>query len=267
LGLTNNPPVATEETIIRAWTGVRLLDLANAYATLARGGVYLPVRPLRKAIDTAGRSIHLPASEPRRVMPQRIARLVTDILADPNARLGTFGPNSSLRLPFPVAAKTGTSKGFRDNIAVGYTPRVTVAVWVGNFDGSSMQGVSGVTGAGPLFHRVMKAAHRRYDSPDDRFAPLDAGFEHARICTLSGLLATEHCPHRRREVFLEGTKPTRTCDIHQTLRIDKRNGLLAGRDCPEDQVEEVTFERFPSRFRSWAKAAHRHIPPARWSPL
>ena len=58
------------------------------------------------------------------------------MLADDRARVGAFGERSALDLPFPVAAKTGTSKGFRDNWAVGYTREVTVAVWVGNFDGA-----------------------------------------------------------------------------------------------------------------------------------
>ncbi|HPB98634.1 MAG TPA: penicillin-binding protein 1C, partial [Polyangiaceae bacterium] len=126
---------------------VRLIDLANAYATLARGGVLKPIRALTGIKDSRGEEIPIPVSEEKPVISGAIARIITDILADRHARLAAFGPNSALELPFPVAAKTGTSKGFRDNLAVGYTPKATVAVWVGNFDGSPMNGVSGVTGA------------------------------------------------------------------------------------------------------------------------
>lgn len=113
---------------------VRLIDLANAYATLARGGEMLPVRALVRAKGDRGEAIELPEAERHRVIPETIARVLTDILSDPNARLASFGPDSVLELPFAAAAKTGTSKGFRDNLTIGYTPRVTVAVWVGNFD-------------------------------------------------------------------------------------------------------------------------------------
>jgi penicillin-binding protein 1C len=135
---------------------VTLLELAGAYATLARGGVTRPLRFLKgEEGDLVAR-----AGLERRVMPPEIAAVLGDVLADRNARLASFGERSALELPFDVAAKTGTSKGFRDNWTVGYTREVTVAVWVGNFDGSPMEGVSGITGAAPIFRAVMDAAMR-----------------------------------------------------------------------------------------------------------
>ena len=71
----------------------------------------------------------------------------------------TFGVDSNLHWDFPVACKTGTSTDFRDNWAIGYTPEFTVGVWVGNFDGRPMLGVSGVTGAGPLLHEIFERLH------------------------------------------------------------------------------------------------------------
>ncbi|HLM76605.1 MAG TPA: penicillin-binding protein 1C, partial [Polyangiaceae bacterium] len=139
---------------------VRLLELANAYATLARSGVLLPVRAVREARSPDGSVLPLPAAEPTRILDEAKAYLIADILSDNNARLASFGDNSALELPFPAAVKTGTSKGFRDNLTVGFTPEITVAVWVGNFNGSPMEGVSGVTGAGPLFRDAMLAASR-----------------------------------------------------------------------------------------------------------
>lgn len=125
--------------------GVRLLELTNAFAMLARGGNFL--------------ECHWIAGEPDtptiRRFDETACRLVTDILCDNDARVDTFGWFSPLRLPFPTAVKTGTSSDYRDNWCVGYTPEFTVGVWVGNFDGSAMQNVSGVTGAGPIFHDLM----------------------------------------------------------------------------------------------------------------
>src|SRR5207237_1027889 len=66
--------------------------------------------------------------------------------------------DNALRLPFATAAKTGTSKGYSDNWTIGFTRERTVAVWAGNFDGTPMIQVSGITGAGPIFKRVITRA-------------------------------------------------------------------------------------------------------------
>ncbi len=133
---------------------VRLVELANIFATLARGGGWKPVRLLKNAPPGPG----IPAPESGRANYW----LLADILADNAARAGAFGVNSKLRFDFPVACKTGTSTDFRDNWALGFTPEFTVGVWVGNFDGSPMREVSGVTGAAPIMHDVMSYMRRRF---------------------------------------------------------------------------------------------------------
>ena len=166
---------------------VRLLDLANAYRTLANEGVRTPVRWRLEA----------PSEATTRVMPVLETRLLTDILSDPVARVPAFGRHNVLSLPFPAAVKTGTSVDFTDNWTVGFTSEVTVAVWVGNFDGRPMKGVSGVTGAGTLWHRVMRAAMQ------DR---------RPRSLSTAGLVPTQlcrdvTCAHRYHELFVPGTEP------------------------------------------------------------
>ena len=168
----NRPPEFYGLGIALGGGEVTLLELANAYSALARGGLVKPVvfatRPFLKS-DT----------KISRALPENIAYILTDILADNAARAEAFGLNSSLYFSFPAAAKTGTSKDYKDNFAVGYTPRVTVAVWAGNFDASPMQKVSGITGAGPIMHDVLVFANSKYPSgnfirPDDVLS--------ARIC-------------------------------------------------------------------------------------
>ncbi len=127
---------------------VRLLELANAYATLARLGLHQPWSLLPG--DQA---------KPVRILEADACWWIADILSDNQARVLTFGPRSPLRLPFAVAAKTGTSTNYRDNWTLGYTPEYTVGVWAGNFEGQPMEGVSGVTGAGPIFHDIFMAVH------------------------------------------------------------------------------------------------------------
>jgi penicillin-binding protein 1C len=131
----------------------RLLELANAYACLARLGV---CQPYRLVPSTSGQN----AGE--RVGDAVAAWLIADILSDNDARAAAFGPESSLRFDFPVACKTGTSSDFRDNWAFGYTPEFTVGVWVGNFDGSPMRHISGVSGAAPILHDLFDYLHDHY---------------------------------------------------------------------------------------------------------
>jgi penicillin-binding protein 1C len=95
-----------------------------------------------------------------RIFDADAAYLVADMLADNTARASSFGLNSYLRFDFPVACKTGTSSDYRDNWCIGYTPEFTVAVWVGNPDGQSMQGVTGVTGAAPVMHEIFEHLHQ-----------------------------------------------------------------------------------------------------------
>lgn len=248
---------------------VRLLDLANAYATLARGGVWKPVRAVREATGVDGRPI--PISEPpeRRVMDEAAAWAVTHVLSDDKARIASFGENSALDLPFAAAAKTGTSKAFRDNVAVGYTPEVTVAVWVGNFDGSPMQGVSGVSGAGPIFRDAMLAAARV--RPPSAFPAAGDLADEVEVCSLSGAPKTDACPHTRIEFLprIGGARarPVAPCAMHERVRVERVTGLRAGPRCADDAVEERVFERFPAELLAWARAAGRPLAPEAYSPL
>lgn len=131
---------------------VRLLDLTNAYATLAREG-----RPLPSTLETPA---ILPEEQTAPLFTRQAAYLIADILSDPEARVPSFGRGGPMELPFRCAAKTGTSSDFRDNWCMGFTKEFTVGVWAGNFDNSPMKGLSGVAGAGPIFHRTMLRLHR-----------------------------------------------------------------------------------------------------------
>jgi penicillin-binding protein 1C len=192
---------------------VTLLELVRAYATLARGGSLVRDRSLLRFVMKDGRVVEVaPAPGPQNVFSLEASYIITHILEDRDARIPTFGYNSPLDLPFPTAAKTGTSKDFRDNWTVGYTPRYTVGVWVGNFDGRPMQNVSGITGAGPLFRDVMLLLD---DGRKESFA-VPPDIVHAAICPLSGERPSQNCPSTIDEVFLRGTEPTAICRLPHT---------------------------------------------------
>ena len=124
--------------------------------------------------------------------------LITDMLSDPHARATAFGVESVLNLPFPAAVKTGTSSDFRDTWTVGFTQDYTVATWVGNFDGSPMHQVSGVTGAAPLWHRIMVRLHEGQEP--GQFAP-PKGMVKRPICATTGLKPGKDCEAVVQEYF------------------------------------------------------------------
>ncbi len=189
---------------------VTLLELANGYRALANGGVWKQVK-WKEQEEAAAETTS------RRVMSPQAAALVLDILSDPVARSPSFGAETPLDLPFKAAAKTGTSWHFTDNWAVATTGGFTVAVWVGNFSGRPMQGVGGITGAGPLLHRAALLVAQRYP-PGELPGPGQSGAVAVRICRLSGLRAGPDCPPMT-EWFMPGTEPTRDCDWHRAGRV------------------------------------------------
>jgi len=239
---------------------VSLLELARAYRILARGGRSGQERALlaiegHRVEDDPGEKLTL-----QPVIDPRAAFIITDILADADARVPAFGAHSPLSLPFPCAAKTGTSKSYRDNWTVGYSPDYVVAVWVGNFDARPMMNVSGITGAGPLFRDIFLYLDQRDRHPNHPFRE-PSGIRHHAICPSSGQKPGPHCPHRMEEIFIAGNEPDRTCSVHRLVPIDRRSGLRAGPQCPAEQVEERIYEVYPPLYHSWMVKAGLPMPP------
>jgi penicillin-binding protein 1C len=230
---------------------VSLLELTRAYRILARGGTATELRALRDE----------EAREPTRVLREETAALVASMLSDDAARESAFGRNSVLELDFPVAVKTGTSKGYRDNFTIGYSSGVTIGVWVGNFDGHPMRGISGVSGAGPLFRKAMFAAMRGRER-----LPLaaDTGLREAEICPLSGERVGPHCPHTIRERFPPNAVPRAVCSMHDEVAVTA-SGLRAGPGCRKPTTRR-RVEVYPTEYRSWAQEAERPLPPETWDP-
>ena len=129
---------------------VTLWQQAQAYRVLARDGEWSPLSVVPAPS---------PATSHRTLAPDATF-VVNDILSDPAARAVTFGLDSHLDTNFWTAVKTGTSEDMRDNWCIGFSRELTVAVWVGNYEGDSMRDVSGVSGAAPIWHDIMAALHR-----------------------------------------------------------------------------------------------------------
>jgi len=158
LGITTlKPPYYP--SIVLGGQEVKLLEMTSAYGVFANDGLKVDPSVILKIEDVKEDIIEKKKSATRRVLEEDIARLISDILADNEARTPIFGSRSPLYFEgFKVSAKTGTTDNFRDGWVVGYTPSIAVGVWVGNNDHSLMQKEPGVVVAGPIFHQVMQKA-------------------------------------------------------------------------------------------------------------
>jgi len=244
------------------------LELTSAFAAFANGGnrvqpyaiidVALPTND--KVTSWQGDKVNEPEVTlsprqlvtPSQALSPQIAYLITDILADRYARMRTFGTQSALDIDRPAAAKTGTTSDWRDNWTVGYTPDRVVGVWVGNADGQPMEAISGVTGAGPVWHDVMLAAHQGLPAqPFER----PAGIVERVICTEGGMLPSQNCPATRQERFIAGQEPTQPDMTHIAVPIDPALGCRAPAGYPADRVAMRVFRILPPEAEPWLVAA------------
>lgn len=229
---------------------VRLIDMVQAYSIFPNGGYRIEPSLITSIVTSDGETLFTWQPKPleNRVLDERVAFLITDILSDNYARMGGFGLNSALRIDRPSASKTGTTTDMRDNWIVGYTPNLVVGVWVGNADNSAMIESTGVTGAGPIWNQFMRTVllgqpKLEFDRPE--------GLVRAEVCHISGLLPTPACPQRRMEWFIEGTIPTDYDNMYQTFVLDSRTGTLADATTPPDNRIERVFLVLPQEAQEW----------------
>lgn len=238
---------------------VSLLDLTAAYGIFPRGGYRLEPKGIAEIRDWR-LSVARPLSQSPIPNPQypilspEAAFLITDILSDPVARIPAFGEGSVVELPFPAAAKTGTTTDWRDNWTVGFSSQRLVGVWVGNADNSPMVGVTGIDGAGPIWRDVMLAAHPKgHQTPPPAFTR-PASVKEVTICAPSGLLPTPECPRLRREYFIAGTEPTSPDDQFVRVAIDRATGRLADAETPAARISERIYWNLGPEYADWMKS-------------
>ena len=185
---------------------ITLLELTNLYATFARAGGFLPTHLIERIENSDGELVYeFEKISPNKVLDEKVAWLVTDILKDKKARIPTFGEKNPLVLSQEAAVKTGTTTDWHDNWTIGYTPNFTVGVWVGNADNHPMQEISGVTGAAPIWNQVFEELLKfedvgGFNEPE--------GLDHLEICAWDGLLPGDACTQKYIETFISGTEPT-----------------------------------------------------------
>jgi 1A family penicillin-binding protein len=240
---------------------VRLLDLAQAYSVFANGGWRIEPVFILSVTTRAGDLLYewQPVPPTIRVLDERVAWLITDILSDDEARIAGFGRRSALNIGRPAAAKTGTTTDYRDNWIVGYTPSLVAGVWVGNADNTPMVNVTGVSGAAPIWNAFMRRV--LIGAPPEMF-PRPEGLVRREVCVPSGLLPTPACPTRRLEWFIEGTEPARSDNIFQTFTLDRATGLLADENTPIERRIQRVYQVLPQEAREWARRSGIAEPPS-----
>ena len=225
---------------------VRPYDMAEAYGVFANQGIKQPLIAITKVTDWKGQVLESVDTKKleltgERVLDPSVTFLISHILYDNNARSAAFGPSSFLNVAGhpEVSVKTGTTNDRRDNWTIGYTADAVVVTWVGNNDNDPMSGaVSGVSGASPIWNKVMKAVLDKYSSHSWPKQP--EGVIGALICSNTGGLpggdpANPGCPTRF-EYFLAGTLPTSTLIVNQDIQVFKDTHQQAPADASPDVI-------------------------------
>ena len=187
---------------------VPLIEMTNAFATFADEGVWHQYSTVLEIRDKNGSVIFQHAPESRQVVSEAVAYLLSSILSDNKARSDTFG--GSLTISRPAAVKTGTTNDYKDALTIGYTPQVTVGVWIGNNDNAPMSSIAGSLGAAPIWRQIMEAYLQ--GKPVENFRkPL--GVEEEKVCFEDGMKVEYATASAYTEYFLRGTKPTKICGL------------------------------------------------------
>lgn len=245
---------------------VTMLDMAEAFSVFANAGKRRDLVAILKVEDKNGKvlekyedanfveKIDEPLSYPasiliggEQVLSPETSYLISHMLLDNNARAAAFGTSSYLNIRGhqAVSVKTGTTDDLRDNWTIGYTPNFLVATWVGNNDNTPMNPylVSGVSGAAPIWNRIMTAVLTKQP---DLWPKVPEGIIGKSICDVSGKVpAGEGSCAARFEYFIKGTEPTEPENLRRPVVIDKETGRLAApgkTDNIETQDRSVIFD-------------------------
>lgn len=232
---------------------VRLLDLTSAFGVFANGGVRQDPISILKVTDSKGKTLYeYKETDGVKVVEPGISYVISDILADNGARTTAFGSNSVLRIPGrTVSVKTGTTDEKRDNWTIGYIPSAVVGVWVGNNNNKVMNPkiASGVTGASPIWNKIMVAAIR--NKGDEKMPPPN-DVEYVEIDGLMGGKPKEGSPTRK-EWFVKGTAPSEVSKAYQRGKTCKINVHRLANDGEDSEERDIILleEKDPTGANKW----------------
>ncbi|TAK14784.1 MAG: hypothetical protein EPO32_00395 [Anaerolineae bacterium] len=246
---------------------VSLLELAHAYSIFGNQGFlvgqtlegdHLSPGAVISITDPDGRTLlDWTQPEQRALTSAQLAFLITDILGDTLARQSSLGRPNPLEVDRPAAAKLGQTPNNENAWTIGYSPQLTVAVWLGQATESTASPINPLSAAG-LWHAAFRSAHanlppKSFDEP--------VGISRVAVCDPSGLLPTEYCPNVVEELFIPGNEPLFADNLFQPIQINRQTGRLATVFTPPELAETRVYLVVPPFAVDWARAAGIDLPP------
>ena len=234
------------------------IDLLGAYGSIANGGVLMPREMIMQVKDNTGKVVYPTSTDTpvgKRIVSPQAAYIITDILQGNTVK--SINPvwgewqilqkTSSGTTRRPAAYKTGTTENHRDTLAFGYlappadpnAPALAVGVWMGNSDNSPNTDTLSLQSSAPLWSRIMTEVSQKM--PIAKFQP-PTGLVNVTVDAFSGLLPGPGTVSTVKEMFIDGTQPTRQDNLHVSVQIDQATGLLWQDGCTGPQVTKEVLD-------------------------
>ncbi|RKU10373.1 penicillin-binding protein 1C [Candidatus Poribacteria bacterium] len=233
---------------------VNLLELTTLYAGLANMGEFAPYQIVLSGQQQLENLRAESRWEPKetesysqRLLQEETSFIITEMLTTSQLPTNTVKNPAAFEMTMnlpKIAWKTGTSYGHRDAWCIGYSPKLTIGVWLGNFDGKGAPMLSGTDAATPVLFALFTAltgqdTHRWFTKPER--------LQLREVCALTGALPSPHCPTHKSDVYIPGVSPVKTCTIHKRIYVDEVTGYSL---CSHCRNLPTTAENYSSETRS-----------------
>lgn len=215
----------------------RLLELTNAYATMANFGELNDPEMILEIANKNGKNIYKSKSEPKKAISAQTSYIMSSILSDNSARAEVFGGSLTLSGGRIAAVKTGTNEDYRDALTVGYTPSLAVGVWVGNNDYTPMTAVGGSAAAGPIWRQAMQDFLA--GTPNEKFTK-PGGIVEQQVCRGDGAVAINPGNNTYAEYFINGTLPNKKCNTTKEEPPEETKPVDPAPETEEKPEQETT---------------------------
>ena len=233
---------------------VTLLELTNLYVGLANSGEFAPYRLLRGEV-TLERAKE--QGNAKRLLSEAACFILTEMLTEVRRPDLPACWEASMNLP-KVAWKTGTSYGHKDAWSIGYSPRYTIGVWVGNFDATGAPGIVGVEAAAPILFALFNAL---IDPSANQWFVKSYEVASRKVCSLSGMPMSNYCESSKEELYIPGLSPSKECEVHRKIDVDVTTGKRLCSHCRIGrEYEERIFEVYPPEIATWMQRNGHHVP-------
>ena len=254
-------------TLILGGCEVTLLELTTLYAGLANFGKFAPYRLTKRQGDgreewkerkdgSKGRtegSNHntqyaIRNTQFKQLLSKEACFILTEMLTEVRRPDLPAAFEASINLP-KVAWKTGTSYGHRDAWSVGYTPKYTIGVWAGNFDGRGAPSLVGSEVAAPILCALFNAL---MTPTTNRWFTRPYQVQTRKVCALSGMPLSAHCPTAKIDSYIPSVSPNTPCSRHKLITIDDQTGTTLCSHCRIGRTyQRVIFEEWPAEIATW----------------